>query len=195
MACNSFGLQALRQHLRNQALTRRNKIRTLKKNRLSARIRKNLLPLLLGKPTMAYFPLAQEPDLLACLTPPFYLPRIISRGIMEARQFIPQKLTKNRFGILEPDLSCPTIKPQNLKIILVPALLVDSFGNRLGFGNGYYDRFLKTCPHALKIACVYDWQITHKLPSLEHDIAVDIIITEKRTVLAPDPLLSSKLPD
>lgn len=180
IACNSSGLQALRQHLRNQALSRRNKIKTLKRIRLSARIRRNLLPFLLDKPTMAYFPLGNEPDLLSCLTRPWYLPKIVSRGIMEARQYIPERLTKNRFGILEPDLSCPTIEPQNLKIILAPALLVDLSGNRLGFGNGYYDRFLKNCPHALKIACVYDWQIIPKIPSLKHDIPMDIIITEKR---------------
>ncbi len=180
MACNSSELQALRQHLRNQALSQRHKMRRRAQTRLSFRIGSLLSPLLKDKQVLAYFPVGKEPNLIPIQKSPFYLPTVQSHVQMLARQFIPKHLSKNKFGIWEPIPTCPIINPKDLEVVIVPALLVDTSGNRLGFGKGYYDRFLTQCPQALKIACVYDWQIVHKLPSLKHDIAMDMIISERR---------------
>lgn len=53
-------------------------------------------------------------------------------------------LTPNKFGIHEPATGAP-VRPEDLDLVLVPMLAFDRLGNRVGFGKGYYDRFLSTC--------------------------------------------------
>ena len=53
--------------------------------------------------------------------------------------------TKNKYGIEEP-VDAEIALPENLELILLPLLIFDKTGNRVGFGKGYYDRFLKKCP-------------------------------------------------
>lgn len=67
-------------------------------------------------------------------------------------------------------------------IILVPGIVFDHHGNRIGFGKGYYDRFLQNHPKALKVALAHNFQVKGSIPAEKHDIPVDIIITEKRII-------------
>lgn len=87
-------------------------------------------------------------------------------------------LKRGAYGIYEPCdiISVPT---DDIDTVLVPGIGFDKQGNRLGFGKGYYDRFLKSfC--GTKIGVCYDFQITNLLPVSAHDIKMDFIITEKR---------------
>lgn len=61
-------------------------------------------------------------------------------------------------------------------IIIVPGLAFDHYGNRLGYGGGYYDRFLPTHPEAYKVALCYDFQLINGLPLEPHDIQLDAIL-------------------
>ena len=65
--------------------------------------------------------------------------------------------------------------------VILPLLAVDKRGNRLGYGGGYYDRFLKD-KQGKKIAFCYDFQVVDKLPKEEWDVPVDEIITDKRWI-------------
>lgn len=82
---------------------------------------------------------------------------------------------KGAYGISEPekkelvDFSYPDL-------IIVPGLAFDENKNRLGFGAGYYDRLLAKS-HAFKIGICYDFQYLMSIPSEEHDILMDIILT------------------
>ena len=88
-------------------------------------------------------------------------------------------LNVNKFGILEPLKS----KPITPNIILVPLLAFDKFKNRLGYGKGFYDKFLKK-NHKIKtkvisIGVAFSFQKYHKLPTNNKDVKLDFILTEK----------------
>lgn len=70
--------------------------------------------------------------------------------------------------------------PDELDVILIPALAFDLAGNRLGQGGGWYDRVLARAPNALKIGVCFDFQIVESVPRQSHDIAMNFIVTEKR---------------
>ena len=84
------------------------------------------------------------------------------------------------FNLLEPskDLSALTESHMNNAICIVPALLVDTKGYRLGYGAGFYDRFLSTYS-GKKICLAYQQNLSKTtLPHTEFDVAVDMVITE-----------------
>lgn len=96
------------------------------------------------------------------------------------------RLVENKFKVPEP----LTAKENNLEIIdliLVPALMVDKNGYRLGYGAGYYDRFLslqKLKNLCIKVAPVPQELFADKLPSDEFDVPVNIVVTEKTIISA-----------
>ena len=84
------------------------------------------------------------------------------------------------FNLLEPaeELSALTEDQMSNTICIVPALLVDTKGYRLGYGAGFYDRFLSTYS-GKKICLAYQQNLSKtELPHTEFDVAVDMIITE-----------------
>ena len=89
---------------------------------------------------------------------------------------------KSRFGVQEPfDETENIIFPEKIDLVIVPGLCFDKSKNRLGYGGGFYDRFLiKT--KAVKIAICFDEQIIENgsLPVNKYDIKTDVIITDKR---------------
>lgn len=91
-----------------------------------------------------------------------------------------KNLDQGKFGVLEP------IKKEKhegkIDLIIVPGVAFDSKGSRIGFGKGYYDRFLQENKEALKVALAFEEQIVDSIPAELHDISVDMIITEKRVV-------------
>ncbi|MFA4819931.1 MAG: 5-formyltetrahydrofolate cyclo-ligase [Candidatus Aenigmatarchaeota archaeon] len=88
------------------------------------------------------------------------------------------RLTKGDFGILQPFV---TSNKNKFDIIIVPGLAFDSSGARIGRGGGYFDKFLPLTK-GKKIALAFDFQIIPKIDVEKHDIFMDKIITEKRTI-------------
>jgi 5-formyltetrahydrofolate cyclo-ligase len=87
-------------------------------------------------------------------------------------------LHKSKQGILEPINSSP-IMDENPECILIPGLAFDHIGHRLGYGGGYYDRFLEQC-NGLKIGLFFEFQkITSTLPE-SHDVKLNLVITENK---------------
>lgn len=84
------------------------------------------------------------------------------------------------FGLLEPPKELPALTEEQMdaSICIVPALLVDTKGYRLGYGAGFYDRFLSTYP-GKKICLAYQQNLSQTmLPHTASDVAVDVVITE-----------------
>jgi 5-formyltetrahydrofolate cyclo-ligase len=88
-------------------------------------------------------------------------------------------LRPGKFGVPEPSKK---IQPGSFSdVVLVPGVCFGLCMHRLGYGMGYYDRFLSRSP-AYRIGLAYDFQIVEKLPSHENDQRMDMIITEKRII-------------
>lgn len=84
-------------------------------------------------------------------------------------------------GFREPPRDAP--EALEIDVIVVPALLVDERGYRLGYGAGYYDRTLpRFCPPALSIAVGFDFQLTGELPNTAGDVRVSMVVTDKRVL-------------
>ena len=86
-------------------------------------------------------------------------------------------LIKGTFGVLEPNTDKKTdIIPD---LIIVPALSADKNGFRLGYGKGYYDRFISNLKKSVPtLVPIFSELITENLPTEPHDKKVDVIVTE-----------------
>lgn len=87
-------------------------------------------------------------------------------------------LTLGSYGISEPDETFPKVSDFTDALCIVPALSFDKSGYRLGYGKGYYDRFLKDFG-GVAVGLVYNELLFDDLPRDQYDEKVNIIITEK----------------
>ena len=103
-------------------------------------------------------------------------------GVMQARvvtslhELIPAVL-----GIPAPPVSAPVIAPEDLDLIFVPALAFDKEGYRLGYGGGYYDRYLSGL-NAFTVGLTRQRLTVDELPAESHDVAVFCVITETEVI-------------
>ena len=92
----------------------------------------------------------------------------------------PDELFPDSYGIREPRSSAPVLDTEHLSgnaVCFVPGLLFDKSGYRLGYGKGYYDRFLNSFPGS-RIGIVYSDCILPALPRGRYDVKMDILLTE-----------------
>ena len=88
---------------------------------------------------------------------------------------------KNKLGILEPKEELPSFSINDLDVIIVPGMAFTRTGKRIGYGGGFYDRFLiKT--NAISIGLAFDKQVINKLPHNKDDSILDYIVTEKEII-------------
>lgn len=104
-----------------------------------------------------------------------FVPKIQGQEIVMTK-YTSLNLTKNKYGILEPENAVPVFPKKN-DIIIIPALAADNNFNRLGYGGGYYDRYLRN-NEGLKVVLIPQVLFISKLPKDIYDVPVDIIITE-----------------
>lgn len=93
------------------------------------------------------------------------------------------QLNDGKYGISEPDISLPKPEITQQTVCIVPGLAFTVNGERLGYGGGYYDRFLLKHPEIYTVGLVYEQCIAETLPLEKHDIKVKSIITEERTII------------
>ncbi|MEC8396990.1 MAG: 5-formyltetrahydrofolate cyclo-ligase [Bacteroidota bacterium] len=109
------------------------------------------------------------------------IPKIVDDNRLEHFLLNDQTLLKNnRWGIPEP-LSGITINPKQIEVVFVPLLVFDQHGHRVGYGKGYYDRFLDQCSEStLKVGLTFFDPVT-KIEDIEtHDISLDFALTPER---------------
>lgn len=82
------------------------------------------------------------------------------------------------FGIMEPQAEAFTDYEQ-INLALVPGMAFDRHGHRLGRGKGYYDRFLSQAKDCYKIGVCFPFQLVDEVPTDEHDVRMDEVITQK----------------
>ena len=106
------------------------------------------------------------------------LPLCTGKGIMEARQIRSMDdLVSGKFGILAPGPHCPIVEPEALELAIVPCSTGNRRGQRLGYGGGFYDRYLPRtdCP---KMLLCRQLLVCEDIPLEEHDIPMDYLATE-----------------
>jgi 5-formyltetrahydrofolate cyclo-ligase len=135
---------------------------------------------------MAYLAFRSEPnlELLFDLLPRirWVIPRIQEGDrSMVIHPYDRGRLVRHRFGMLEPAPDLPAVDPAALDMVLVPGVAFDRRGGRLGFGGGYYDRFLPTTP-ALRVGVTYDECLSDALPCGEHDQRMDWVVTPTQEI-------------
>ena len=106
-----------------------------------------------------------------------FLPKVIGKK-MEFRKISNfSSLEKGSFDIMEPKDDCQT--DNSLDVVLVPTVGISPVGVRLGYGHGFYDKFL--AEHKVTtISLTLEKQIVKNIPKSEHDIIINWIITEDR---------------
>ena len=131
-----------------------------------------------SKNIMIFYPLKNEVNLLGLLldkSKKFYLPKIDGNDLLCCPYKEGDETCISCFNTCEP-VTEPCSKT-NIDIVIVPALACDEDGYRLGYGGGFYDRFLKDFD-GVKISCVPRKLVLDTICPEEHDIKMDIIITD-----------------
>ncbi|HBN57296.1 MAG TPA: hypothetical protein DD414_11015, partial [Lachnospiraceae bacterium] len=110
-------------------------------------------------------------------------PRVDGDGIMHYYYVDTlDDLESGSFGIMEPKESCPLCETEE-GLLLMPGVAFDEHCHRVGYGGGYYDRYLEKHPGLIHIALAFEFQVFPEVPFEEHDILPECIITEDRILL------------
>ena len=91
-------------------------------------------------------------------------------------------LAPGTWGITEPTENCPRLKNyHDIDLVIVPGLVFDRSGNRLGYGGGFYDRFLpQVKKEAVLVALAFEMQMKKQIHPGYYDVSMDLLITERR---------------
>ncbi len=194
-------IQSVRQTLRSQARKTRDALSAAQRARASAVICAQVCALpetAAAQSLFVYCTFRSEVD-----TAPLW-PLLRGQGkvlcvpltLPESRAMLPlvldnqADLRPGAFGIPEPPYQKDRLFPADrLDMVLLPGLLFDRAGNRLGYGGGFYDRFLANrAPQALRVGLAFSCQLANaavRLPVEAHDMKLHILITEQETLRFP----------
>ncbi len=187
----SDDISATKAGLRERALARREAIGDAARKQAAERAVENFfrdVPVELGQTISAYWPMRGEIDVKPLLS------RLMDEGWRVCLPVVmgeDEPLAFRRweegaplypagFGMLEPGDDAPEAVPE---IVVMPLLGFDRTGTRLGYGGAYYDRTLATIePRPLLVGYAFAAQEFDTIPRAEHDIALDLVVTETGVV-------------
>ena len=107
------------------------------------------------------------------------VPLCVGPGVAQMRRIDSlEQLSAGMMGILEPGPDTPEIPPERIDFIILPCLSCDLHGRRLGYGGGYYDRFLTRYHGELVLLC-RERLILPEIPFESHDRLAPLILTER----------------
>ncbi len=131
----------------------------------------------------AYYPIGSEvltQDILQEILSSgreLFLPKVVEDKIEFRKITDFSCLEKGNFDIMEPKDDCPV--EDNLDLLLVPTVGISQDGVRLGYGHGFYDKFLSK-NQIETVSLIFEKQVIKKIPRTEHDIIMNWILTEDR---------------
>lgn len=134
------------------------------------------------KTVYGYLPFNQEVDLLPLLQlalddgKQVALPKCFGKDMRFILVSDLSRIQCSRFGVPEPVDDAPEACDESA-LVIVPGLVFDRLGYRIGYGGGYYDRFLSREPDHPTIALCYDFQLCNELQPEPHDIPVDLVFS------------------
>ena len=108
------------------------------------------------------------------------IPKTYPKGRMDFVVYDPQQLVKTSFGLLEPQGDLEVVDASQIDLVHVPGLAFTTEGYRIGYGGGYYDRYLEHFPgHTL--STIYPCQVQQFMPE-NHDIPVQEVLIDERNL-------------
>jgi 5-formyltetrahydrofolate cyclo-ligase len=180
----SIEKSALRKHLLEKRDATSAELRDIVSEKIHENLKKNS-SFINAQNIACYFPIGSEVNTHNIMLDTLeqgknlLLPKIIGDNIEFYIVSNLEKLEKGRFEIMEPKDSCE--KAKKIDCMLIPTVGVSKLGVRLGYGHGYYDRFLSSTD-TMKISLTYSKQIVKSIPSDSHDIKIDWIVTEDENI-------------
>lgn len=110
------------------------------------------------------------------------LPRVINSEIIKFYLILEKslgqiKLTKEKYGVMINSDS--NVDLEAIDLLLIPGVAFDKKCNRIGYGKGFYDKYIQTTNPAKKIGLAFQKQIVEQIPINKHDKKLDLIVTEK----------------
>jgi len=137
---------------------------------------------------LSYMPIKSEANLTPLMKrhsqKKWVLPRIIPQEDhrMVFHPYDPDRLVRHPFGMAEPAPDLPIIHPEEIELTLAPGLAFDRTGFRLGYGGGYFDRFLKNF-NGVSAGIIFHALLLDETPHAAHDIPMHWIATERELLL------------
>jgi 5-formyltetrahydrofolate cyclo-ligase len=137
----------------------------------------------LSQTILSYMPIKSEVDLTPLLArhsqKRWALPRIIpeENHRMVFHEYAPDRMIRHPFGMEEPTPDSTVIHPAEIELALVPGVAFDRRGFRLGYGGGYFDRFLENF-EGISAGIVFNALLLEAVPRAAHDIAMQWVATE-----------------
>jgi 5-formyltetrahydrofolate cyclo-ligase len=102
------------------------------------------------------------------------------------------ELESGHYGIREPKAGFIRPVPrEEIEAVVVPAVAFDRRGYRVGYGGGYYDRFLPEAPQAARIGVAFARQIVAAIPADTHDVTVDRIVTDAEIIVTAGAVIET----
>jgi 5-formyltetrahydrofolate cyclo-ligase len=138
----------------------------------------------LAKSIALYFPVKNEVDTYRIFKnatesgKKVYYPRVDGYFLSFHGVDSTESLKSGNFGIPEPNENSPAILTEDLDLVIVPGLVFNLAGGRIGYGKGYYDRSTKLINREKRIALAYSFQIQNSIPVSKFDIKMGYLITE-----------------
>lgn len=109
------------------------------------------------------------------------VPRVYPKRILEAHKLTPDTpLELSKFKIQEPISTSPIIDPEIIDLIIMPCVTCNNQGERLGYGGGYYDRYLLRAKNAQLVLPYFAQLQMDTIPTEAHDMKVQTVITEEQ---------------
>jgi len=185
-----FGNQEQKSILRKEILHKRNSMNLAEVSNKSKLIQENLIrdpEFIRAKSIGLYLPIGSEVETSCIITQVLklgmilLLPRIINHDlryhIVEQKDFDKDMFDKNKFGIKEPKLQNSSV--DFIDILIIPGIVFDNYGYRIGYGYGYYDRYISNKKFSKCIGLAFDFQfIKSHIPVFSYDQKIDLLITE-----------------
>lgn len=183
--------------LREWCLTRRAALTAVERRQMNAAIAKYVcaMPAFQDSQTvMLYMALPQEVQTAAILAESRRQGKRVTVPVVKPSGLVAAELPADQlqfqpgpFGIPEPAVSTAAIPPENIDCVMVPGIAFDRRGTRLGFGKGYYDRFLCRLPATTHVCgLAFSLQIVEHVPNLPHDVRMQSLVTEQGILLCGD---------
>ncbi len=134
---------------------------------------------------LVYAPVQREVDIYPLLHAPelrgqrIVFPRVCGQRLeLYQTDNYREELAPGSCGVMEPGQDqANRVEPEQIDVVLIPAIVFDRRGFRIGYGGGYYDRLLARRRGWKTVGVGYDWQVVDSLPTEPHDRRLDYLCT------------------